>query len=105
MESNTAVGEDMVCLSVEADAYLQFLKSKIESGVSGCPFGTMAHQHIYGFSLFDELHNFLPELLYDDELFSDLPFRWMRARVRTLFPRIAYIRLREDGGPTINGRR
>ena len=47
----------------------------------------MAHQHIYGFSLFDELHNFMPELLYDDELFPNLPFQWMRSRVRSLFPR------------------
>jgi hypothetical protein len=41
---------------------------------------------LYGFSLLDEVHNFFPELLYDDNLFPSLTMRWMRHRVSTLFP-------------------
>jgi hypothetical protein len=40
----------------------------------------------YGFSLLDELHNFFPELMYDDSLFRDDYLPWIRHRVQALFP-------------------
>jgi len=48
-------------------------------------------EHPYGFALLDELHNFFPEILYDNEIFNHLPIQWMRDRVQTLFPQ-AYAR-------------
>jgi hypothetical protein len=43
-------------------------------------------EYPYGFSLLDEAHNFFPELLYDETLFSNELITWMRYRVSTLFP-------------------
>lgn len=43
-------------------------------------------QNPYGFSLLDELHNFFPELLYDDVLFQDMMPRYLRFRTHELFP-------------------
>ncbi len=40
----------------------------------------------YGFSLLDELHNFFPELLYDDVIFQGLVPRFLRHRTHELFP-------------------
>jgi hypothetical protein len=40
----------------------------------------------YGFTLLDELHNFFPELLYDELLFQDLLPRYIRVRTHELFP-------------------
>lgn len=42
--------------------------------------------YMYGFSLLDDLHNFFPEMLYDDTLFPDQRFGWFRHRTSTLFP-------------------
>lgn len=42
----------------------------------------------YGFSLADELHNFFPELMYDDTLFPQPDMMWIRSRMRTLFPHV-----------------
>ena len=44
------------------------------------------YEHIYGSTLFDELHNFFPELMYDEHIFSTEPYIWMRHRMHTLFP-------------------
>jgi hypothetical protein len=44
------------------------------------------YEHIYGSALFDELHNFFPELMYDEHIFSTEPYIWMRHRMHTLFP-------------------
>ena len=49
------------------------------------------YETIYGFSTLDELHNFMPEMLYDDAIFSNEIVAFMRHRVRTLF-RDTYIR-------------
>jgi hypothetical protein len=46
---------------------------------------------IYGFSILDELHNFFPELLYDNRLFHSEIIRWMRSRINHLFPE-AFVR-------------
>jgi hypothetical protein len=43
---------------------------------------------MYGFSLLDDLHNFFPEILYDDTLFPEQRFGWFRHRATTLFPNI-----------------
>lgn len=43
-------------------------------------------EHAYGFSFLDELHNFFPELLYDNHIFDHAPINWMRHRMQTLFP-------------------
>jgi hypothetical protein len=43
---------------------------------------------MYGFSLLDDLHNFFPEILYDDTLFPDPRFSWFRHRTSTLFPSV-----------------
>ena len=49
-------------------------------------FNPHAFDTIYGFSLLDELHNFFPELLYDESLFSESFLGLMRYRVKQLFP-------------------
>lgn len=46
---------------------------------------------IYGFSFLDEIHNFFPELLYDEGIFPHTMLRWMRHRVSGLFPNV-YVR-------------
>ena len=43
---------------------------------------------MYGFSLLDDLHNFFPEILYDETLFPDQHFGWFRHRTSMLFPSI-----------------
>jgi len=48
-------------------------------------------ERAYGFELLDDLHNFFPELMYDNELFDNEMAAYMRHRVRTLFPQ-AYTR-------------
>ncbi len=48
-------------------------------------------ERAYGFELLDDLHNFFPELMYDNELFDTEMTAYMRHRVRTLFPQ-AYTR-------------
>lgn len=44
------------------------------------------YETIYGSALFDELHNFFPELMYDEMIFSTEPYAWMRHRMTILFP-------------------
>jgi hypothetical protein len=46
------------------------------------------YSYLYGFSLLDDLHNFFPELMYDETLFPDPRFGWLRHRVSTLFPSV-----------------
>lgn len=46
------------------------------------------YTYMYGFSLLDDLHNFFPELLYDETLFPDQRFGWFRHRTSTLFPSV-----------------
>ena len=43
---------------------------------------------LYGFNMLDEAHNFLPEMLYDEQLFPQEPLMWIRHRLRTLFPTV-----------------
>jgi len=49
-------------------------------------FSQTSYQNIYGFHILDELHNFFPELLYDEQLFTHDMFAYMRFRCRSLFP-------------------
>lgn len=42
----------------------------------------------YGFEMLDTMHNFFPEMMYDDQLFPSQTVRWMRTRVQTLFPAV-----------------
>ena len=56
-------------------------------------FNPQAYETIYGFSFLDEIHNFFPELLYDDTLFGAESMRWIRHRVNVLFPQV-YVRQR-----------
>lgn len=49
-------------------------------------FSYTSFQSPYGFSLLDELHNFFPEILYDDVLFTDVMPRYLRHRTHELFP-------------------
>lgn len=51
-------------------------------------FNPNGYQTLYGFSMLDELHNFFPEVLYDDQIFPQESWMWMRHRVRTLFPHV-----------------
>jgi hypothetical protein len=43
---------------------------------------------VYGFELLDDMHNFFPEIMYDDGLFQDEMTTYMRHRMRTLFPTV-----------------
>jgi len=54
-------------------------------------FNQNRYETIYGFSTLDELHNFMPEILYDDAIFPNETVSFMRHRIRTLF-RDTYIR-------------
>jgi hypothetical protein len=46
------------------------------------------YETVYGFSALDEVHNFFPELLYDNSLFGSETAIWMRHRIQTLFPQV-----------------
>jgi hypothetical protein len=48
------------------------------------------YETIYGFGTLDELHNFMPEILYDDVMFPNEMLAYFRHRISTLFPQ--YIR-------------
>ena len=56
---------------------------------SASPIPTMTFgdtfEYPYGFGMLDELHNFFPELLYDDNIFSNRTIAWARHRIQTLF--------------------
>ena len=45
-------------------------------------------ERVYGFELLDDVHNFFPELMYDNEIFNNEMAAYMRHRVRTLFPHV-----------------
>lgn len=47
--------------------------------------------YAYGYTMLDELHNFFPELLYDDVIFHEPRFHYFRHRMRRIFPQ-AYTR-------------
>ena len=49
-------------------------------------FNPSAFEHVYGFDMFDTIHNFFPEILYDEELFSGELENWMRFRLSGFFP-------------------
>jgi RING-H2 zinc finger domain len=49
-------------------------------------FSQTSYQNIYGFHILDELHNFFPELLYDEQMFPNDMFAYVRFRCRSLFP-------------------
>lgn len=49
-------------------------------------FNPRSYETVYGFSLLDELHNFFPEIMYDEALFTSPTLMYMRHRMRTLFP-------------------
>ena len=44
------------------------------------------YQCVYGFHLFNDIHNFMPELLYDSQLFPPSMLDFLRYRVETYFP-------------------
>lgn len=49
-------------------------------------FNPVRHETVYGVSIFDDLHNYIPEILYDTELFSSSPIlMFIQRRVQTLF--------------------
>ena len=56
-------------------------------------FNTHNFEVRYGFDMLDTMHNFFPELMYDETLFSNPTLNWMRMRTETLFPAI-YVRQR-----------
>jgi len=50
------------------------------------PFAPAGFETVYGFELLDTLHNFFPEMMYDDTLFNQESLAWMRSRAASLFP-------------------
>ena len=49
-------------------------------------FNPNVYEHIYGFDIFDTIHNFFPEIMYDETLFVGDMNNWMRHRMNILFP-------------------
>lgn len=49
-------------------------------------FNPRNYESLYGSPLIDELHNFFPEFMYDEQIFGAEPYMWMRHRLSTLFP-------------------
>ena len=43
------------------------------------------YETVYGFSTLDELHNFMPEVLYDETMFPNEMLDYFRHRIGTLF--------------------
>lgn len=54
-------------------------------------------EYAYGYSMLDEIHNFFPELLYDDIIFDEPRFHYFRHRMQQMFPR-AYTRAFHEYG-------
>lgn len=49
-------------------------------------FNPARYETVYGVSIFDDMHNYLPEVLYDTELFSSSPIlMFIQRRIQTLF--------------------
>lgn len=61
--------------------------------VTTMAFNPSRYETVYGVSLFDDVHNFLPELLYDSGLFQSPITMLLHTRLETLFPE-EYIRNR-----------
>ena len=61
---------------------------KHTSVASTMAFNPSAFETQYGFSFMDEMHNFFPELMYDETLFPQPNMMWMRHRLQTLFPHV-----------------
>jgi len=49
-------------------------------------FNPNSYEHIYGFDLFDTIHNFFPEIMYDDNMFTGELENWIRYRISGFFP-------------------
>ena len=49
-------------------------------------FNPVSFEHVYGFELFDTIHNFFPEIMYDEDLFTSESENWMRHRMSHFFP-------------------
>jgi hypothetical protein len=45
-----------------------------------------SYEHVYGFELFDTIHNFFPEIMYDEQLFASDIDNWLRYRMSLFFP-------------------
>ena len=58
--------------------------------MNNIPFSPTGFQTVYGNEFLDTLHNFFPEMMYDDTLFGAEWMAWMRARTQVLFP--AFVR-------------
>jgi len=58
--------------------------------MNSIPFSPTGFQTVYGNEFLDTLHNFFPEMMYDDTLFGAEWMAWMRSRTAALFP--AYVR-------------
>ncbi len=54
------------------------------------PFSPTGFQTVYGNEFLDTLHNFFPEMMYDETLFGAEWMAWMRSRTTALFP--AFVR-------------
>ncbi len=48
-------------------------------------FNPSRYETVYGVSLFDDLHNYLPEILYDSELFASPILALVQRRIQSLF--------------------
>jgi hypothetical protein len=49
-------------------------------------FNPSNYEHVYGFELLDTIHNLFPEIMYDDELFSNEMETYLRYRMSRHFP-------------------
>ena len=65
--------------------------SRESISVSTMAFNPRHYETVYGFEMLDNIHNFFPELIYDETMFNDDYHAWMRFRMQALFP-IVYIR-------------
>jgi hypothetical protein len=48
-------------------------------------YNPQSYETVYGFSTLDELHNFMPEVLYDDAMFPNEMLAYFRHRISQLF--------------------
>lgn len=51
-------------------------------------FNPNSYEHIYGFDLFDTIHNFFPEMIYDEDIFTSETENWVRYRMNRYFPTV-----------------
>ena len=45
------------------------------------------YEHVYGFDIFDTIHNFFPEIMYDNDIFTNDMEMWFRYRLSVLLKR------------------